>query len=114
MDNDFCSEVDLQRAMVIALAHRLAALKAIRTTTLPAVLLFGVLSWHLGTWMPFLACPFGIWAVSIAISIWSANNVTRRTGLSHASQQFLWERYKSDPEFSAEINLALQDRNLLG
>jgi hypothetical protein len=99
-------------AVVIALAHRLASMKAIRTTTLPAVLFFGAISWHLGRWLPLLASPVFIWIVSIVISITSANKVQRLTGLSHKSQQILWERYKSDPKFSAEIDVAVRDPNL--
>lgn len=112
MDNGTSSYRAQDRAVLIALAHRLAAMRAIRTTALPAVLLFGVLSWHLGRWLPLLACPVAIWVVSVVISIWSANDVKRRTGLSHKSQQILWERYKSDPEFSTEINIAIHDSDL--
>jgi len=100
-------------AVVIALAHRLPAMRAIRTTALPAVLLFGVLSWHLGRWLPLLASPVAIWVVSVVISVWSANTVQRLTGLSHKSQQILWRRYKSDPEFSAEIDIAIRDPRML-
>lgn len=106
------SDAEYERAVVIALAHRLAALRAIRTTTLPAVLLFGYLSWHLGRWLPLLAAPVIIWIVSIVISNMAANKVQRLTGLSHSSQQILWNRYKTDPAFSTEIDKAMQDPNL--
>lgn len=114
MNYGYESDADLDRAAVTALAHRLAAMSAIRTTSLPAILLFGVISWHLGRWLPLLIAPVAIWAVSIVISITSANKVQRLTGLSHKSQQILWERYKSDPIFSNKINIAIRDPNLLG
>ena len=114
MDFDEDPDAEVDRAIVIALAHRIAAMGAIRTTTLPAILLFGVLAWHLGSWFPLLILPVVVWFVSIAISISSANKVRRLTGLSHESQHILWQRYKSDPTFAAEINIAVKDPNLLG
>jgi hypothetical protein len=106
------SDADYDRAVVLALAHRLAALRAIRTTAIPAVLLFGFLSWHLGRWLPLLAAPIVIWIVSIVISNTAANKVQRLIGFSHQSQEILWKRYKSDPAFSAEVDTKLRDPNL--
>lgn len=88
-DEDTDAEVD--RAIVIALAHRIAAMGAIRMTMLPALLLFGILAWHLGRWFPLLIFPIVVWLASIVISISSANKVRHLTGFSHESQHFFME-----------------------
>ena len=101
-------------AVAVALAYRLAAISAMRTTIIPAILIFGALSWHLGRWFPLLVTPLVVWTAFVATSIHATHKVLRLTGISRSSQRVLLARYKSDPVFARQIDIAVQDPNLLG
>ena len=114
MDHNANQDGTLNRAIVIALTYRLSVISATRRSIIPAIFIFGILSWHLGRWFPVLFIPLVIWIGFIAISIHATYKVLHLTGISRTSQRALWVRYKTDPAFARQIDIAAQDPNLLG
>jgi hypothetical protein len=103
----------VQREELLALGHRLAAMSGIRKVATVEFVAFPALAIYNNNWwlipIALVAAFIAAWAMSVS----SANTVQRLSGLSHNYRGVLWERYKTNPEFAAQVNPALQTPNAL-
>jgi hypothetical protein len=95
---------------VVALAHRIALMGAIRKTAAIGFVIFIVLAIYQHNWWLILLSLITAWITALVMSNVSANKVQRLTGMSHESQARAWERYKRDPHFAAIANQAIAER----
>jgi hypothetical protein len=95
---------------IVALAHRIALMGAIRKTAGVGFLVFFALAIYQDNWWLILLAFITAWITAFLMSNISANKVKRLTGMSHEYQARTWERYKHDPNFAAIANRAIADR----
>lgn len=111
---EYGDSLNLQDNELLALAHRLAAMRMIRKVTIAIAIVLLLLAIYLWNWLLIPVALVAVWLAAVAISIWSANKVQRLTGLSHHDQRMLWDRYKSDPAIAAKVDRLLHVLDLFG
>lgn len=99
---------------IIALAHRIGLMDAIRKITFVGFLIFLVLAVTQHNWWFIALSLVTAWITAFLMSNFSANKVQRLTGMSHEYQARVWERYKNDLQFAANANQAIAEHFIRG
>src|SRR5437762_2093209 len=90
----------LESHEIIALAHRLALMAAIRKVVVVGFVIFLGFAIYRDNWWLIPISFVVAWLSAFLMSNLSANEVERITGMSHDDQARIWERYKCDAHFA--------------